>query len=280
MEAFVFVEKAIFTSYKYHTSQAAADEEHTVFQINLNALIETLNIFTLSDMPALKQSATTEAYAAHRLNRHAGINAFSSSAFGMNGICTITYEDAGSPLSIHMSDAGVTTTCDLTTYSATTTEDIPFSRDAIALKTIMRSSFILDATTELSSLNPAHLTISASPFTDAAAGLSLSVSGALGSANIDFTADTAAEEPIIETFNCSNKITASFRFALFKSAQRAMATASKVSLRLDEEGVLSMQFLVELEGHGSGSGVAFVDFKVVPLMEGEADDTSSDNEDA
>ncbi|QIW97032.1 hypothetical protein AMS68_002550 [Peltaster fructicola] len=279
LEAFVFVEKALFASYTYNTAGGeGVEHEAPIFQVNLNALIETLNIFTLSDMPAPKQSATTEAYAAHRLNRHAGINAFSSSAFGMNGICTLTYEYEGAPLSVHMSDAGVATTCDLTTYSAMTVEDIPFSRDAIALKTIMRSSFMLDAMTELSSLNPAYLTLMASPARSGHSGLSLSVSGGLGSANVDFVADTLAEEPIIETFTCPNKITASFRFALVRSAQRAMSTASKLSLRLDEDGVLSMQFLVELEGHGAGSGVAFIDFKVVPLVEGEADGESSADE--
>ncbi|MFS2037150.1 hypothetical protein ACEN8I_24205, partial [Polaromonas sp. CT11-55] len=75
----------------------------------------------------------------------------------MSGVCTITYEGEGSPLSIHMSESGVTTTCDLTTYEADRSEDIPFDRDALALKTILRSAYLLDAINELSSMSPDSL---------------------------------------------------------------------------------------------------------------------------
>ena len=57
-----------------------------------------------------------------------------------------------------------------------------------------------------------------------------------------------------------------------------------VPLRLDEEGVLSLQFLVEVEAAGGGGeGVAFVDFRIVPLVEGEGEgegggDESTDEE--
>lgn len=280
MEAFVFVEKALFSSYTFNPrlQGESSEPDQPVFQVNLNALIETLNIFTLSDLPVQKQSATTEAYAAHRLNRHAGINAFSSGAAGMTGICSITYEEEGSPLSIHMSDAGVTTTCDLTTYAAAILEEIPFSRDAIALKTIMRSTYMLDAVNELASLAPAYLTIAATAADSNNASLSLSAAGTLGSANVDFAAVTSTDEPTLETFNCAARTSASFRFTQIKSAQRAMSTASKVSVRLDEEGVLSMQFLVELETHGAGAGLAFVDFKMVPLVEGEAEHVNSESD--
>lgn len=280
MESFVFVDRALFTSYIYVPLRDPSDatgEDHPVFQINLDALIETLNILTLADLPVPKQSATTEAYAAHRLNRHAGMNAFSSTALGMNGNCTLTYASEGSPLSINMSDAGVTTTCDLTTYSPETLEEIPFSREAIALKTIMPSSCLLDAISELSSLNPAHVTISALPDSSAGKKLSLLAVGALGSATVDFATDPAFDTPTLETFQCPAKTSASFRFALIKSAQRAMATSSKVSLRLDEDGVLSMQYLVQLERYGRNEGVAFVDFRVVPLVEGEADEEGDDS---
>ncbi len=51
-----------------------------------------------------------------------------------------------------------------------------------------------------------------------------------------------------------------FEFELIKSASEAMRIASKVSLRGDGQGVLSMQFMVEVEG----SGVNFLDFRFVP----------------
>jgi cell cycle checkpoint protein len=301
MEAFVFLEKGLFTSYTYRAPprQSFHDEATgpSVFEISMNSLLETLSIFTLSDPSTSKRSGgdSFDAFAAHRLNRHAGINAFSNTTLGVSGICTLTYEGEGSPLSIHMSETDVTTTCELTTYSTENTEEIPFNRESIALKTIMRSANLLDAITELSTLNPTELSISAnpSPSRTSSAHLSLTASGALGSANVDFTTNTISDTPILETFYCPDRTEASFKFSLIKSAQRAMASATKVSLRLDEEGVLSLQFLVEMDPQGNAGGavagsgneaVAFVDFRVVPLVEddqaggGGGGDGSTDEE--
>ncbi|KAI7131447.1 hypothetical protein KC316_g12539 [Hortaea werneckii] len=333
MESFVFLEKHLFTSYTYQPQPPPSsqdDPQDPLFEINLNSLIETLNIFSLSDPAATKRPGGGggmegyDALAAHRLNRHAGINPFSTSAALTSGICSFTYQAPGHPLSIHMSESGVTTTCDLTTYQADTQEEIPFARDALALKAILRSSYLLDAVTELGSMNPETLTLTASPScratttTTAAHSspcLSLSASGALGSATVDFTnpvpsssastnppADSSSDPPhppILETFFCpttnSNKrVQARFPFGLIRSAHRAMAVAQKVSLRLDEEGVLSLQFLIPVMdstggGHGgdgdeSGKGggdaaaAAFVDFRIVPLVEGEEDGEDYDEE--
>lgn len=282
MEAFVFLDKSLFTSYVYNAPPPPSSEddpaEPPLFEINLHALLETLNIFSLSDHTSSHRSRDEyDHFTAHRLNRHTGINAFSNSALGVRGICTITYDGEGSSLNIHMSESGVTTTCELTTYEADTTEEIPFSRDCVAMKTIMRSTYLLDAITELSSVNPTNLAFQASPNTSVGTNLSLSASGALGSATVDFTTNTDSDTPILETFQCDARINAAFKFSLFKAAQRAMASASKVSLRLDEEGVLSMQYLIEIAS-GGGDGVAFVDFRVVPLVEGEDGGVYDDGE--
>ena len=284
MEAFIFLEKALFTSYTYNAPPPPSSQDDApdppVFEISLTSLLETLNIFSLSDPSVSKRPGEYDSFAAHRLNRHAGINAFSNQALGMSGVCTISYEGEGSPLSIHMSESGVTTTCDLTTYETHNPEEVPFNRDVLSLKTIMRSSNLLDAITELSSMNPASFTIIASPTSRSGANLSLAASGALGSANVDFSANTSSDTPILETFHCPSRTDASFKFSLIKSAQRAMASATKVSLRLDEEGVLSLQFLVEVDsGSGGGEGVAFVDFRMVPLVEDETNGVGGDSTD-
>ncbi|KAF2483237.1 Rad1/Rec1/Rad17 [Neohortaea acidophila] len=277
MEAFIFLEKAFFSSYTYRPPPPSSSQDDApatpIFEINLTSLLETLSIFTLSDPNAAKKPGEYDSFAAHRLNRHAGINAFSHQALGMSGICRFTYEGDGSPLGIHMSESGVTTTCDLTTYGADSTEEIPFDREAIALKTIMRSSVLLEAISELSSMNPTSLAILASPSSrSTSSNLSLQASGALGSLAVDFTTDPSSDAPLLETFHCPSRVNATFKFSLIKSAQRAMGAANKVSMRLDEEGVLSLQFLVEVEaGSAGGEGVAFVDFRVVPLVEGEAE---------
>jgi len=286
MEAFIFLEKALFTSFQYRPPPPPSSQDDPpdppVFEINLQSLLETLNIFSLSDPAAMKRSAEYDAFATHRLQRHAHLNAFSNQTLGITGVCTFTYGGAGSPLSIQLSEAGVTTTCDLTIYEARhAAEDIPFDRDALALKAIIRASHLLDAVMELSSLSPPSFTIVATPSASTSSSrtpgpantISFSAAGALGSATVDFTTDPASETPVLETFQCQYRASASFDFRLIKAAQRAMAAATKVSLRLDDAGVLSLQFLVEVDVHSGGSeAVAFVDFRIVPLIDGEGEE--------
>ena len=81
---------------------------------------------------------------------------------------------------------------------------------------------------------------------------------------------------LLETFLLP---TASFRnaykFGLIQRAARAMAVASKVSVRGDRQGVLSLQFMIEVEP----GKVSFIDFRFVPLVEEDASEESQEDED-
>ncbi|EME46576.1 hypothetical protein DOTSEDRAFT_22628 [Dothistroma septosporum NZE10] len=281
MEAFVFLEAGMFSSYKYSPPSAVSSQddesEPPLFEVNLISLLETLNIFSISDPSTSKRPGEYDSFAAHRLNRHAGINAFSNQAHA--GACSFTYDGEGSPLSINMTEAGVTTTCDLTTYEAASVEEIPFNRDNIELRAVMRSHYLLDAIAEMSSMNPTELSVQAFPTPRQGANLLFSASGALGSTTVDFTAHTDSETPVLESFSCSTRTNGIFKFSLIKAAQRATASSNKVSLRLDDEGVLCMQFLVEVDAGGAGNGVVFVEFRIVPLVGGEAEEGSHSSDD-
>ncbi|KAK4892043.1 checkpoint clamp complex protein Rad1 [Elasticomyces elasticus] len=296
LESCLVLSRSLFTTYTYNPAPPPSSQDDPpdppTFEINLNALLETLNIFSLSDPTTYNNKRGGEdAFASHRLGRHAGINAFASrGTLGVTGLTTFSYDGAGSAFGIHMSESGVTTTSDLTTYEAEGGgEEIPFNREDLALKTIMRASALLDAVQELSSLTPSSLCVSASPTSSRSGGtgsgsnLSLSAAGALGEVKVDFSTTTSSETPVLETFQCQRRVSSHYRFSAIKSAQRAMGAATKVSVRVDGEGVLSLQFLVEVDGgYGGGSGgklggdggdgVAFVDFRVVPLVEGEVEE--------
>ncbi|KAL1302270.1 hypothetical protein AAFC00_002691 [Neodothiora populina] len=281
MEAFVFLSKTLFSTYNFQDPEVTQHDlpEHAppppTFQLSLPALLETLQIFTLGDTASFKQQQDPyDGFAAHRLNRHAQMP-FSSAALGHSGFCRISYQNRGSPLSINLSESSVSTTCDLTTYEASSTEDIPFDRDSLSLKTIMKASHLADAINELASANPTTLSLRASP---ASPYLSLSASGPLGSATVEFDKDPQ----LLETFQCATLFTANYCFAHLKAAYRAMTSASKVSVRTDVQSVLSLQFLVEVEPNlqtEGREGVAFVDFRIVPLIEGEGDGHDDDDDD-
>jgi cell cycle checkpoint protein len=217
----------------------------------------------------------------------------------MNNLCRITYAKDGAPLSIILTEASIRTTCDLSTYEPEYTEEIPFDRRAVVLKTIMRGTWMYDALSELSSTSPDKLTMYAKmvkgkPF------FAMSASGTLGSARVEFNnqpqpiTDNALDPPtnLLETFQLSDTsdvLRSTYKFDLIQKASRAMSVAKKVSIRMDEQGVLSLQFMVEVEAaaaapSASASAVvaseklSFVDFVVVPMIEDEDDDEGDGGE--
>ncbi len=236
------------------------------FQIFLSALLETLQIFGAADNSNSRFSRSdNDGYGSNiRPNRP---NAFSNQALGMAGVCRLSYAGMGSPFSIILEEAGVTTTCNLNTYEPENPEEIPFQRDAMQVKIIMQARWLFDAVSELSSTSPSRLYITAIP---SAPYLSLSAVGHLGSASVDF----AKGRELLETFTVAERWTQSYKFEMIKAASEAMRLASKVSVRGDEQGVLSLQFMVEVEG----GGISFVDFRFVPFLQEDEEDDDEQTE--
>jgi len=268
----VFLDKALFTTFSCTIPEPIDDDlENAIdppnFQISLSALLETLQIFGAADSTASKFSKPdNDGYNSNiRPGRQ---NAFSNQALGMVGICRLSYAGIGAPFSIILEESGVTTTCNLNTYEPESPEEIPFARDATQVKIIMQARWLFDAISELSATSPTRLDLTAFP---AAPYLSLSAVGPLGSASVEF----AKGRELLETFTVAEKWTQSYKFEMIKAAAEAMRLASKVSVRGDEQGVLSLQFMVEVEG----GGISFVDFRFVPFLRDEDEDDEEEQDD-
>ncbi|KAF1971601.1 DNA repair exonuclease rad1 [Bimuria novae-zelandiae CBS 107.79] len=294
MEGSAFLSKDLFTTYTFRApapsqreindsddEDAPLEPDLPTFQISLPALLETLQIFGLTDPSTSKPHWARDAPASTATG-----GAFTNNVLGMNNMCRIAYASPGSPLSIVLTEASIRTTCNLTTYEPTFANEIPFDRQALAFKTIMRGTWLYDAVAELSSTSPEKLTLWArtrarKPY------FALSSSGTLGSARVEFnntpvtrappptnnagTVDAGAPQVnLLETFQLSDPTTpfrASYKFSLIQRAARTMSVATKVSVRVDEQGVLSLQFMIEVEP----GKVSFVDFRFVPLVEDDED---------
>ena len=341
IQGLAFLEKGLFTSYTFnepwtahnnpHTSDESSSETSTTpnFQISLPPLLETLQIFGISDPTSSSSSYSFR-------NPNGGFTstyptAFTTPALALHssgGTCRISYHSLGSPLSITITEGGVTTTCDLTTYEPASShlyEGIPLQRDALTLKIIMRSTWLSDAITELANTNPTILVINASS-TNAPFFALEGQGGPFGDGTIEFMPTPASSNntdtttsssktgsrktPLVtETFSVAappgshGRVRQRYKFELIRKAARAMALASKVSVRQDRQGVLSLQFMIEIGGDGAtggsrdsanayggvmandaGSGAAragggkvtFVDFRFVPLIDEEEDDEDGD----
>lgn len=304
------------------------DEVYPHFVVSLSALLETLKIFGINELSEPNGSRDTSLQQTNPVS-----SAFSAPALLMDRSCTLQYAQHGAPLSIAITEAGVKTTCELVTYEPEDDEgDIPLQRDAIIMKIIMRSAWLHNAIAELDSSTPTILKMSACAKREPYFTLSGS-GGPFSESTVEFSIDkhneivsgVGQEGPqsqmhkvladdgstraratrakmaptVTETFLVSppsalgDRIRQSYRFALIRKAARAMSVASKVSIRGDRQGVLSLQFMIELDdniaaGRPVGAGmkapmgpVCFVDFRFVPLLdeeEAEMDVQPEDND--
>ncbi|RDW94173.1 putative DNA repair protein Rad1 [Aspergillus mulundensis] len=331
VQGLAFLDKALFTTYTFNAPASAGTDDDTTmdtepdgsdypcFVVSLSALLETLKIFGVGDSSAAASSRA----ASVQPSAASASNAFTAPALLLNRSCTIQYLTHGSPLSITLAETGVKTVCELTTYEPDEGDlEIPFQRDGVIMKIIMRSAWLHNAITELGATNPSILKISASskeepyftlsgaggPFSESTVEFSIEQQdGQDGQTNGTDThrkvltndgmrarATRAKLAPTVtETFLVSppssmgTRLRQDFRFGYIQKAARAMATANKVSIRGDRQGVLSLQFMIEFDTAGSvstsnsmrsgsvrgldvnapGSAVSFVDFRFVPLLD-------------
>lgn len=277
MQGLAFLDKDLFTSYRYQgpsntsTQESESAPDHPIFEISLPALLETLSIFGATETS--KDRVSRDPYNSGISSARGTSTAFDNRTLGIAGVCRITYRDIGDPLNITLEEGNVTTTCSLTTYEPSSDlDDIPFARDSVSLKIIMRAALLYDAIQEIhNTTQPERLSLSYSPSSPNAA-FALSATGALGSANIEF----ANEPQLLETLQCHARDTQIYKFSMVRGAAKAMAMASKVSIRVDEQGVLSLQFMIEV-GEADGK-ISFVDFRFVPFVPEAGEENSSEDD--
>lgn len=298
VQASTLLDKSLFSTY------ILSDTEDVIppFKVNIVALLETLQIFGMSDAASSNThknqgGGITSSYAA----------AFQTPALGLGGTCKITYAQAGAPLSIIIEENGVRTTCEMNTYSLPNMYDhdneIPLDRNALVMKIIMSSLWLYDAVTELASTGSETVTVNASSLSAPFFVLE-GQGGPFGDSSVVFDPDPSVagsrrkQPAATETFTVAapsgqrGRVMQKFPFDMIKKAGRAMQVASKVSVRMDRQGVLSLQFMIPstdmsnstsgalgtVTSAGSGA-FSFVDYRFVPLADGEAaDDEDGDYE--
>ncbi|KAJ5221793.1 Repair protein Rad1/Rec1/Rad17 [Penicillium citrinum] len=312
--SYTFNQQSDMSNHESNGQDDSSDEaSYPHFVVSLSALLDTLRIFGINDPNEPNGIRDT-----NLPQTNPASSAFSAPSLLMDRSCTLQYAQHGSPLSITISEFGVKTTCELVTYEPEDETDIPLQRDAIIMKIIMRSAWLHNAIAELDSSTPTVLKLSACATREPYFALS-GAGGPFSESTVEFSADQHNEivgdvnraqsqtnkiladdgssraratraklaPTVTETFLVSppssmgDRIRQNYRFALIRKAARAMNVANKVSIRGDRQGVLSLQFMIELDDHNSvgrpvGAGlkapsgpVCFVDFRFVPLLDEE-----------
>lgn len=79
--------------------------------------------------------------------------------------------------------------------------------------------------------------------------------------------DYPDDPDVLETFECDETISFSYRFSHITKTLKALQNSSKTSLRIDENGLLSLQFLSSSVSPRGGVVDSILDFKFLSIDE-------------
>ncbi|KAF8810093.1 Rad1-domain-containing protein [Phlegmacium glaucopus] len=281
--------------------QPAEELDNAAFEIPLNTLIECLNIFGTAS--ALNATATasgpsggggpsTNSKQAKKWRRAGDGDSDGEGRAGGRGLeayfgpgagekrtgMRLSYSGAGYPLTLIVAEdaAGPTATCEITTFDPEPQLELHYDDDQTY------SSWLRDA---LSELDPSceRLTFIGNPPTSATQRdppvdqntfvkpkpirnatmrpmLRIQATGAFGSTEMDYPND----RDVLETFECTRSVSFSYRFGHISRTLKALQSSFKTSLRIDQDGLLSLQFLMPKPGK-AGAGDAFIEFRCLAL---------------
>ncbi|KRY77094.1 Cell cycle checkpoint protein RAD1 [Trichinella pseudospiralis] len=148
------------------------------------------------------------------------LNFLGSSTSGNGPRLELSYMRDGAPLRLILEECGVVTDCRIKTLRPEDYVEFDFSADKITCKVIMKPDFLRDA------------------FLDT---------------------EFPRNSDVIEIFSCSESQHRKFRMNLLKPAVKALQLANKVSIRLDNKGFLSIQYMIDFNGETS-----FIEFFCAP----------------
>ncbi|OCU02610.1 RAD1 checkpoint DNA exonuclease L homeolog isoform X2 [Xenopus laevis] len=205
-------------------------EESVVFRVNLTVLLDCLTIFGASAGP------------------------------GTPTALKMCYQGYGHPLILFLEESGVVTVCKINTQEPEETLDFDFCSTNVLNKIILQSEGLREAFAELD-MTSEFLQIIMSPDKPY---FRLSTFGNAGSAHLDYPKDS----DLIEAFHCTQTQTNRYKISLLKPSTKALALSCKVSIRTDNRGFLSLQYMIRNED----GQICFVEYYCCPDEEvGEAD---------
>eukprot|EP00158_Paraphelidium_tribonemae_P001937 Partr_v1_DN24976_c0_g1_i1_m45516 putative RAD1 homolog (S. pombe) len=162
-----------------------------------------------------------------------------------------------SKLEVVLDDEGVITRCRLDIYEEPDTLPLFFDSDSLAGKVIMKAASLAAALEQLSQ-NLASVELAFHPASDTvgpASKFTISASGDSGMVDIAFD----SKSDIIEYFHCSHPLPVSRRYDISGlKLERAVMSASKVSIRLNDVGVMAMQLMVSMNRPHQFAFVEFI----------------------
>jgi len=174
--------------------------------------------------------------------------------FGVACHMQLAYNGYGSDVQLLLEDDGVITQCELRTLDEVTPAEFSFRSSNVTARTVIKSGFLKECFAELDIPGATTVSLFMSP---QAPYLSMSVKGDTNTVEIDFPSDRSHSEVFTE-FDCKEKITNTYSLSLIRPCVKALAKAEHTNLRMNEEGMLSMQHVIPTKDGALTNWVEFL----------------------
>ncbi|KAI5825395.1 Rad1-domain-containing protein [Schizophyllum commune Tattone D] len=283
-----YIWSGIFDEFTYTAPDPEDLDTGAAFEVPLSTVLECLNIFGSAGPGAASSSAAHKKWrraedeeegedgdGAGRRRGGKGIEHYIGASGDNRTGMRLSFLGEGHPMVLLLAEdaSGPITTCHISTSEADPHLDLPFDPDNTALQIILKSSWLRDA---LSELDPSieKLTFVGNPkieepdvrrrAANAAAPplFRIRAEGSYGSTEMDYPDD----REVLETFECVRTIQYSYRFPHILKTLKAVQNSTKTSLRIDEEGLLSLQYLMPYTRPRGGERLdCFVEYRCLPL---------------
>uniref|UniRef100_A0A915JU12 Cell cycle checkpoint protein RAD1 n=1 Tax=Romanomermis culicivorax TaxID=13658 RepID=A0A915JU12_ROMCU len=183
------------------------------------------------------------------------LNLFGRSTFGQSSSATvkILYAGYGTPMKLLLEESGIVTDCSIKTSEPTDMIDFEFSPANVVSKVIMRPEVIRETFSEFdSNIELVEISISLEN------GFTISSSDSYCSS----ITEIPTKSEIIDSFSCAQSQTFRYRANLLKRTIKSLQLANKISMRIDQRGFLSIQYMIEFGGR-----MTFIEFECAPEYE-------------
>jgi len=165
--------------------------------------------------------------------------------FGLQAHLQITYAGAGAPVSLLLEEGGVITQCEVHTLENTNPIDFDFRAAPITSRAVIKSQFLKNSFAELDVPGATEVLVGMYP---RAPFLQMSTKGNSSSCQIDFPMEKDAD--VFTEFDCKEESVHRYPLSLIRPCVKALAKSDHTNLRMNQEGMLSMQHVIPAsDGH-------------------------------
>ncbi|CAE6427393.1 unnamed protein product [Rhizoctonia solani] len=258
-----YIPYTLFSSYVFNPPQIPGDVSASqgsdsqppaaVFEVQLDVLLECLNIFGTAGGNLLakggagvEQKPRGKAQGKAKGKEWADLNANRLDNYFTSSKATalrMSYQGEGYPLTLLLAEdaSGPKTTCEVTTLEPEPNLELPFDDDEKVVKLIMKSVWLREALSEIDqSCDTLSIICNPPGGGKRQPPLRIHAVGAFGSTEMDYPND----REVLEVFECVERVSFNYRFRHIARALRPLQSSLKISLRIDGDGLLSLQFMM------------------------------------